>query len=280
MRQTALFVLMLVLLFVWLALWSWLLGYILQADLDVFMLLFSGGTLLSVLAVLCAAPWWIRRQLMPRAVEHDHSEPFAFAARILQRQAALLKLHPPRLMVYEDSALNAFIVGSAWRHQHLYLSKALLTQLSRDEIEAVMAHELAHIYHRDMVMNEVFAGMGLLWVKLLQHGLGGLLACCVPGTPRLLLAKRMAVVVTYAGLLLPLWLVLLHYSRRSEYRADALASQLVGNQRFLGLLHRLRGICRDSYFSLGEPQDVLRRYFTTHPSLQHRITALESHQQA
>lgn len=234
----------------------------------------------STLIVLFCSQWWIKRMLQACVICDYTNEAFSSVAQILYQQAASLKIPKPVLHIYDSKLPNAFIVGGIWRHQHIYLSRALVMQLSQDEIEAVIAHELAHIYHQDILINEVFFGMGMACLHLIQHAVGGLLAFSGKQHSHTEIAKKIAMVLTYGGLLLPVWLLMLLYSRRSEYRADALASQMVGYQQFLWLLHRLKGVCRDSFFNLDEQQILLRQYFTTHPPLDHRINAIETRQQA
>lgn len=235
---------------------------------------------MSVLLVLLGSQWRLQQEFCPRPLEHDSHERFSFVARILHHQAGLLNVPCPVLYLYDSDKLNAFIVGGIWQQQHLYLSEALVKQLSRDEIEAVIAHELAHVYHQDIVVNEIFFGMSMVCIALLEHSIGRAMALFVNKEDRAELAKQIAVIMTYGGLLLPLWLMMLLYSRRSEYRADALASQLVGSQQFICLLHRLKGVCRDHFFNLDGPQVLLRHYFTSHPPIHHRINALQARQQA
>lgn len=235
---------------------------------------------LSSIAVVFGAQWWVRRGLQPCLVdERDANSSLAAVFHILHRQSALLNISPPLLYIYESNGLNAFIVGGIWQQQHLYLSQRLLSELGHDEIEAVIAHEMAHIYYRDIVINETFYGMGMLGQSLLQHAFGILAAKQKGESRRHELVKQFAQGITYGVLLLPLWLLVLAYSRKSEYRADALASQLVGHERYLWLLYRLKGICRDNVFHLDRPPG-LRDYFATHPPIHHRITALESRQHA
>ena len=237
-------------------------------------------SLLPILFVLPASQWWIQLKFCPQKIEHASHERFAFVARIVRHQATLLKLPTPSLYVYDSDTLNAFIVGGLWRQQHLYLSDALLTQLSHDDIEAVIAHELAHIYYQDSVVNEVFFALSLTCMLFVEYTLGKAMAWFVNKEDRAEMAKQIAIIMTYGGLLLPLWLMMLLYSRRSEYRADALASHLVGRQQFIHLLHRLKDICHDHFFNLDGPQVLLRHYFVSHPPLHHRINAIEARQQA
>ena len=236
--------------------------------------------LVSSVLVVFTSQRWVQWLFRPHRVNvRDADANLVCVAHILQRQAASLNIPPPILYVYESACLNAFIVGGIWRQQHLYLSQTLLRQLKTDEIEAVIAHEMAHVYYRDVVVNEAFYGMGMICQYLLQHTFGKFLAMLTKTTNKKETAKSIAIALVYGGLLLPLWLMMLLYSRRSEYRADALASQLVGHQQYLWLLYQLKGMCRDNVFNL-DRQPVLRDYFTSHPPIHHRINALESSQHA
>ena len=273
-------VFMAVLAFIWLAGLCRLLVGESFTTYPIFFSTLYGLVFISTLIVVFCSQWWIKLRLQPDVIDHYADETFSSVARILHQQASSLSIPKPVLHIYDSTLPNAFVVGGIWRHQHLYLSRALVTQLSQDEIEAVIAHELAHIYHQDIVVNEVFYGMGMACLYLLQNTFGRLLALSSKQGSNTDVAKKVAMALTYGVLLLPLWLMMLFYSRRSEYRADALASHLVGCQQFLWLLHRLKGVCRDSFFDLDTPHILLRQYFTTHPPLDHRIHAIEARQQA
>ncbi len=229
--------------------------------------------LASSLTVVLASRRWVRWHFGPQRVDiRDANTGLADVVHVLHRQASLLKIAPPVLHVYESDDLNAFIVGGIWQQQHLYLSESLFRQLSPDEIEAVIAHEIAHIYYRDVVVNEAFFGMSMICQYLSQYTLGNFLVLLAKDRNRET-AKSIAMILVYGGMLFPLWLVMLVYRRRSEYRADALASKLVGHEQYLWLLYRLKTMRRDKVLIL-EWLPVLRDYFTSHPPIRHRINAL------
>ena len=150
----------------------------------------------------------------------------------LARESGLRK--PPKLMVAEIEAPNAFAYGSPLFGNHVAVTRGLLRLLPRDEVVAVVGHEIGHLKHRDVVAILAlatipavvyFLGRALLYYGWLSGGYGGRR----DESPVALLAIGAALVAI--GLLLHL--VVQHFSRLREYYADAHSAMVTGRPRLL-----------------------------------------------
>lgn len=201
------------------------------------------------------------------------ARPFALAEDPLLRSttdriAAQLHIAPPKLHLIDDTFPRAFVVGRGPRSATLAVSSGLLTALPPPEIEAVVAHELAHVRTRD-VLTQTYAV--LLCTTLLElTRIGGFLS-------RFLLAVLAPVGAAFTHLLL---------SPKRELRADATAAGLVDPHDLADALIRLDRAAELVAFSASPATEPLytvspfdhteriTRMFATHPSIAARVSRL------
>jgi heat shock protein HtpX len=204
------------------------------------------------------------------------ARPFALAEDPLLRSrtdrlAAALGVSPPKLHLIDDGFPRAFAVGRGPRSSSIAVSTGLLAALAADELDAVLAHELAHVRARD-VLTQTFAV--LFAVTLVEASrIGGFLS-------RALLFVLAPVAAAFTHLLL---------SSKRELRADALAAEATERPHDLAdALTRLDAAARLVSFAASpatEPlyavnpfaeDDQLARMFQTHPPLAQRVSALRA----
>ena len=202
------------------------------------------------------------------------ARPFALAEDPILRSAtdriaAQLAVAPPRLSLIDDGFPRAFVVGRGPRSSTLAVSTGLLRALRRDELEAVIAHELAHVRSRD-VLTQTFAV--LFAATLVETSrVGGWLS-------RWLLFVLAPIAAAFTHLLL---------SPKRELAADADAARVCDPHDLADALLRLDRAAELVSFAASpatEPlytvdpfdEDRLSRMFRTHPPLEARIAALRS----
>jgi heat shock protein HtpX len=190
----------------------------------------------------------------------------------------------PRVYITPSASPNAFATGRNPSHAAVAVTQGILQILSRDELEGVIAHELAHVQHRDILISTVVATMAgvITWLARMSMFFGGY------GNDR---DRRgnglgmlvMAIVAPIAALLIKLWI-----SRTREYEADAGGAKIAGTPR--GLANALEKLERGTQ---AVPMNVnpssahlfivnplsgksLMNLFSTHPPIEERVAKLRS----
>jgi heat shock protein HtpX len=202
----------------------------------------------------------------------------------LTRQA---NLPMPEVGVYDSGEVNAFATGPSRSRSLVAVSSGLLRAMRRDEVEGVLAHEVAHIANGDMITMTLLQGVINAFVMFIarliahfvtrsdrdneQHGGGGMY---------FLVVMVLQLVLGIFGSMITAW-----FSRQREFRADRGGATLAGRERMLGALRRLA--------SNRELVDVEQQQLatlkingmkgwmsllSTHPPLEVRIAALERQQ--
>lgn len=200
-------------------------------------------------------------------------------------------LRTPTLRIIETDGMNAFASGLHEGRFSVTVTRGLLDNLDRDELEAVLAHELSHIINRDvrtMVVAAVFVGIITLICQLAFRALywgswGGLRVRSRDRSGNLGLFLMLAVVIAAVGYLLAI-VVQMALSRRREYVADAGSAQLTKNpDAMISALMKVAG-----HEHLEAPQSVRAMFledrdegvfglFVTHPPIARRIAALQQY---
>lgn len=205
--------------------------------------------------------------------------------RMVERLAAEAELPKPKVAVMPSPVPNAFATGRSPKHAVVAVTDSIMRLLTREELEAVVAHELSHVKYRD-VRTMTMASFVAMIASLIMHNaifmsLGGSRR---EGNPWLI-AWIVAIVVYFTSTLLMMAL-----SRYREFAADRGSAAITRNPR--ALISALSKISsRMEYVPAQKQQEVsganafyiiptlsgnaLRELFMTHPPLEKRIAALE-----
>ena len=241
------------------------------------------------LAIVVALIWfaiaWFGNQAMidvmtgARKVERQDAPELY---NLLENLAISRGLRTPALRIIESDSLNAFASGIREGHYSVTVTRGLMAALDRDEMEAVLAHELTHVINKDvrtMVIASIFAGIISVICQLVFRGLmyarGG--KSNKNGGPLILIGFAIAAVGYLFAVVIRLML-----SRTREYVADAGAVELTKNpDSMISALRKVSGRSK-----LEAPDDVQGMFldneragftdalFATHPSIDKRIAAL------
>lgn len=216
--------------------------------------------------------------------ESDNAQIYYRVAPMVQRLCQRMELPMPRLWVIPDNSPNAFATGRNPSHSSVAMTVGLLELMDDRELEGVIAHELGHIRHRDILTSSVAATIGAAITNLAYVAMffGGRRDDDDEGVHPL------------AGLLLLILgpiaasLIQMAISRTREYAADAAAAKFTGSPS--GLINALRKL---ETWSHRIPLDAspatahmfiikpfngqaMMRLFSTHPSTEERIARLQA----
>jgi heat shock protein HtpX len=198
------------------------------------------------------------------------------------RLATQAQLPMPEVGYYESPEVNAFATGPSKRKSLVAVSSGLLSGMRREEVEGVLAHEMAHIQNGDMVTMTLIQGVVNAFVFFLAR----VIASIVRATADERNAYVLSMVVTLVlDILLGLlgMMVVAWFSRAREYRADAGGAALAGRGNMIAALERLRQ--NKQLIDNREPALATlkisggRGFFalmSTHPPLESRIQALQA----
>lgn len=200
---------------------------------------------------------------------------------MVQALAARAGIPAPRVFTIEDDQPNAFALGANPDHGVLVLTDSLVARLTRDELAAAIAHELAHIRARDTLsatlgvtilsaISSLAMVLGLLGLMLRRNGGGLLIAVAI-------LAPLLALVVHLAA------------GRSREYAADAFAAKYVGAGPMIAALEALDHATRENESAIAVhrpalaaiflvdplPGSWIGKVFGTHPPIAKRIARLQ-----
>jgi heat shock protein HtpX len=240
-----------------------------------------GGAFISLLISKPIAKWSTGAQVI---TEPSNSQEYWLVATV-QKFAEKAGLPMPEVAIY-DGEPNAFATGASKNSSLVAVSKGLLESMTREEAEAVIAHEVAHIANGDMVTLTLIQGIVNTFVIFIARVIGSLVDSFFrkeneessgPG-----IAYTVAVIVADIVFGILASVIVMHFSRQREFRADAGAAQLMGrSQPMIAALQRL------GHLQSGElPQNIATagisgrpgwmEWFSSHPPLEARIAALQA----
>jgi heat shock protein HtpX len=189
----------------------------------------------------------------------------------------------PEVAVFDAPEPNAFATGARRNSALVAVSSGLLRSMNKDEVEAVLAHEVSHVANGDMITLALIQGVVNTFVIMLSRVIGHVVDRVVFKTerghgPAFWITSIIAQIVI--GILASL--IVFYFSRQREFRADAGAAKLTGPEKMISALERLKGGAAaelpDQMAAFGISGGVrtgLAHLFATHPSLDDRIAALK-----
>ncbi len=239
-----------------------------------------GGAFISLLISKPMAKW----STGARVIEQPGNAMEQWLVETVRGHAQRAGVAMPEVAVFEG-APNAFATGAFKNSALVAVSTGLLSSMSKEEVEAVLGHEIAHVANGDMVTMTLIQGVMNTFVVFLSRVIGYVVDRIVlrnqndaPGAGYYLSVFVLDVVLGFLAAIIVAW-----FSRQREFRADAGAAQLMGRpQPMINALARLGGI------EAGElPQQVktmginaapsgLMALFSSHPPIEQRIAALQA----
>jgi len=199
----------------------------------------------------------------------------------ISRNAGIKKM--PEVGFYEAQEVNAFATGWSENNSLVAVSTGLVAHLDQDEIEAVLAHEIAHIKNGDMVTMTLVQGVvnafAIFFARILASVVSGVLGQKNddhrPSFLQIILVMVFEVVLTLLGSIVVFW-----FSRHREYRADAGGADLTSTQKMVRALQTLgqidNPVVKDNMATMKIASgNTFLSLFRTHPTLEQRIEALK-----
>jgi heat shock protein HtpX len=238
-----------------------------------------GGSFIS----LAISKWSAKRFNGAPVIETPRNATEQWLLATVRRQAEAAGIGMPEVAIYNAEDINAFATGMSRNSALVAVSSGLLQAMSKDEAEAVLAHEVSHVANGDMVTLALIQGVVNTFVIFLSRVIGHLVDRVVfkvergHGPAFWITAIIAEIVLGILASIIVMW-----FSRRREFQADAGGARLAGSGKMIAALGRLKR-------ASGQPQlpdqlaafgingglgDGIKRLFMTHPPLDERIAAL------
>ena len=216
-------------------------------------------------------------------IEQPRNEQEQWLFNTVQRQANAAGIGMPEVAIYDAPDINAFATGMFRNDALVAVSTGLLQGMTRDEAEAVLAHEVSHVANGDMVTLALIQGVINTFVFFLSRVIGHIIDRAIFKTERghgpaywftTIIAQLVLGILASA--------IVMWFSRHREYRADAGAASLEGKQKMISALERLQKSVNqphlpeqlEAFGISGGMAAGLKSLFMSHPPLADRIEAL------
>ncbi|MBT9611835.1 MAG: protease HtpX [Burkholderiales bacterium] len=239
-----------------------------------------GGAFIS----LAISKWSAKRAVGAIVIETPRTPEEIWLVTTVRRQAETAGIGMPEVAMYDSPEVNAFATGMNKNNALVAVSTGLLRNMSRDEAEAVLGHEVSHVANGDMVTLALIQGVVNTFVMFLSRVIGHLVDRVVFKTERghgPAFFVTMIVAELVLGILASM--IVMWFSRQREFRADHGGATLAGRQKMIAALQALQrqhpAPLPDKMAAFGISGGMgggLKRLFMTHPPLEERIAALQS----
>jgi heat shock protein HtpX len=200
---------------------------------------------------------------------------------IVRRLTTRAQLPMPKVYIINEDQPNAFATGRNPSHAAVAVTAGIMDILSRDELEGVLAHELAHVRHRDILISTIAASIAgaITWLTHLAFFFGGRDDEGMNPVAMII----MIIVAPIAAMM-----VQMAISRSREYAADEGGAEICGHPRFLANALRKLDMASKQIPMDANPSTahmfivsplfggVISKLFSTHPPMEERIARLEA----
>jgi heat shock protein HtpX len=241
-----------------------------------------GGSLIS----LAMSKWMAKRSTGAVVIDQPQNATEQWLVSTVKRQAEKAGIGMPEVAVYDSPEMNAFATGMNRNNALVAVSTGLLRNMREEEVEAVLAHEVSHIANGDMVTMTLIQGVVNTFVIFMARLIAGAISNATRSSDSeesesggLAYMITVFVLEMIFGVLAST--IVMWFSRQREYRADAGAAKLVGANKMVAALERLRNNhesqLEGSMMAFGiANKPAASELFMSHPPLEKRIAALKA----
>lgn len=235
-----------------------------------------GGAFIS----LAMSKWTAKRMSGAVVIEEARTPTEIWLVKTVREQAENVGIKMPEVAIFNSPEVNAFATGMTRNSSLVAVSSGLLQAMSKEEAEAVLAHEVSHVANGDMVTLTLIQGVVNTFVMFLSRVIGYTVDKVIFKTERGT-GPAFFVTMIVAELVLGILasMIVMWFSRQREFRADAGAAKLTSNAKMIAALQRLQqqhepSVLPKQMAAFGISGGGLSKLFSSHPSLEDRIQAL------
>ena len=252
-----------------------------MSGLLVFAAIFGfGGSFISLLL----SKFMAKRSTGAVVITEPRNQTERWLLATVERQAREAGIGMPEVAVYEGPEINAFATGANRNKALVAVSTGLLHNMSEDEAEAVLGHEIAHVANGDMITMALLQGVLNTFVIVLARIVGGFIDSALSGNREgggrgfayYIIVFVLEMVFGLFATMISMW-----FSRHREFRADAGGAHLAGRQKMIAALERLKvnhgqSTLPTQIAAFGIAGGAAKKLFMSQPPLDERIAALRA----
>jgi heat shock protein HtpX len=238
-----------------------------------------GGSFISLLL----SKWMAKRATGAHVISQPGNDAEAWLMQTVSHQAQAAGIGMPEVAIFESDAPNAFATGARRDAALVAVSTGLLRSMRKDEVEAVLGHEISHVANGDMVTLALIQGVVNTFVLFFSRVIGSVVDRVIfrneegHGAGFFITSLVAQLVLGILASMIVFW-----FSRRREFRADAGGARLAGAPKMIAALERLKAASEPTplpdqlkaFGVSGIARSGFARLFMTHPPLEERIAAL------
>jgi len=241
-----------------------------------------GGSFIS----LAMSKWMAKKSTGAVVITNPSNATERWLLETVKQQASKAGIAMPEVAIYPAPDMNAFATGMKKNSALVAVSTGLLEQMTQDEAEAVLAHEISHVANGDMVTLALIQGVVNTFVIFLARVIGGFIDNAMRsnddessghGFSYFIIVFILEMVF---GILAST--IVMYYSRKREFSADSGSASLVGKEKMIAALKRLQlnsePKLEGSLMAFGISGEKKSSLFMSHPPLEDRIKALQNSQ--
>ena len=236
------------------------------------------GSLIS----LFISKWMAKRSMGVQLIQTPGNEVERWLVSTVESQAQRAGIGMPEVGIFNHASPNAFATGWNKNDALVAVSTGLMQQMNRDEVEAVLAHEVSHVANGDMVTLSLIQGVVNTFVVFLSRIIGHTVDRVVFKTERgygpafYIVSLVAEFVLGILAMTIVMW-----FSRWREFRADKGGADLAGRGKMIAALRRLQQAHEpepmpEEMAAFAISAGKVQKLFASHPPLEDRIAALES----
>tara|TARA_Y100000816_G_scaffold264469_1_gene223619 strand:+ start:352 stop:1227 length:876 start_codon:yes stop_codon:yes gene_type:complete len=235
------------------------------------------GSLIS----LFISKWMAKKSMGVKIISTPKNDTEKWLLSINKELSQKANINVPEFGIFDSKQPNAFATGSSKNNSLVAVSTGLLVTMNKDEVEAVVAHEICHISNGDMVTMSLIQGIINTFVIFFSRIIGHLVDRLVfkvqrgHGPAYFITSIIAQIVLSILASIIVMW-----FSRRREYKADSGAALLVGKEKMISALKVLGKQSTDplpdqmAAFGISGNKKKISSLFSSHPSIEKRISAL------
>jgi heat shock protein HtpX len=238
-----------------------------------------GGAFIS----LAISKWMAKRMTGAIVIDSPSNNIEKWLIETVEKQSNIVGIKMPEVAIFPSGQMNAFATGASKNNALVAVSKGLLENMDKSEVEAVVGHEMSHVANGDMVTLTLIQGVVNTFVIFFSRVIGHIV-------DRVILKNQRGYGIGYflttlfAQVILSILasIVVMYFSRKREFVADTGGADLAGHQNMISALKRLAQKEPEplpeqlAAFGIGEkPKSGLAHLWASHPPLEDRIKALE-----